>query len=656
MCGISALISPTGQFLNKIESMNNVIKHRGPDDEGFYVYSIDNKRAESLGGASTPKDVFDFHSMKRVTGEYKQQVQLAFGHRRLSIRDTSSRGHQPMLSECGRYTIVYNGEIYAIEDMRNELIVLGYQFNSNSDTEVLLAGYAEWKELVLERLNGMFSFIVFDSKLEEVFIARDRFGIKPLYYWYSEDNGLAIASEIKQFTVLDGWCAELNGPRAYDFLNWGQTDHTVETMFRKVFHVPPGHFCRFSLRNIPSTPAFECWYKIKSYEYDSTFEQASKDFEELFVDAVSIRLKADVPIGTCLSGGLDSSSIVCVVNKLLNGEQEQKTFSSCSEHPKFDEREFVYEVLNKTNNVDSCLFELQHDQFADKISKLIYQQDEPFLSPSVFAEWSVFKNVKEAGVKVTLDGHGADEQLIGYHTFYGSHLFSLFKTLKWIKLFKEMLALRNLHGYGIGYSLRKILRGVLPNSINQLLFKMTARPTTKVDWLDTYKLNIDKTQDDFDSNILSISELSIEQLTKTSLPKQLRWCDRDSMAHSIESRVPFLDYRIVEFLSSIPESYKLDAGITKRILRESMKSYLPEKVTNRIDKMGFVTPAELWVKSDSEQYKLIIKQIIKKSNGILNCEAEKRFTDMIDGKLNFDHSFWRAIFFAEWVDVYKVKV
>ena len=656
MCGISALISPAGQLLNKIESMNNVIKHRGPDDEGFYGYSIDTKEAVNLGGASTPDDVFYSCPIEEVCSNYKGEVNLALGHRRLSIRDTSSRGHQPMLSGCGRYTIVYNGEIYAIDDMRNELIALGYQFISDSDTEVLLSGYVEWKEAVLDKLNGMFSFIVFDSKLEEVFIARDRFGIKPLYYWYSDVNGLAFASEIKQFTTLEGWSAELNGPRAYDFLNWGQTDHTTETMFKGVHHVPPAHYCRFSINNIPSKPDFKCWYKINSYEYSRSFEEATKDFEELFIDAVSIRLKADVPIGTCLSGGLDSSSIVCVVNKLLGGQQVQKTFSSCSAHAKFDERDFVYEVLNKTNNVDPCLFELQHDEFGNAISGLIYQQDEPFLSPSVFAEWSVFQQVKKSGVKVTLDGHGADEQLIGYHTFYGSHLFFLFKQFNWVKLFKEMLALKNLHGYGFVYSLRKLLRGVLPNSINQLLFKITARPTTKVNWLDTSKLKVDDIQKDFNSDILSVAELSIEQLTKTSLPKQLRWCDRDSMAHSIESRVPFLDYRIIEFLASIPESYKLDEGITKRILRESMRPYLPERVTNRIDKMGFVTPAELWVKSDPDQYKRIIDKTIEKSQGVLNQDAAIRFNDMIEGELSFDHSFWRAVFFVEWLDVYKVKV
>jgi asparagine synthase (glutamine-hydrolysing) len=656
MCGISVLISPKGQFLNKIESMNNIIKHRGPDDEGYYLYSVDKKIAVNLGGINTPKEVFSFYSMDSLSGDDTSQSNLALGHRRLSIRDTSARGHQPMLSSCDRYSIVYNGEIYAIEDMRNELIALGYQFNSDSDTEVLLYGYVEWKESVLEKLNGMFSFIIFDAELEEVFIARDRFGIKPLYYWHSKANGLAFASEIKQFTVLEGWHAKLNGPRAYDFLNWGQTDHTTQTMFKGVYHVPPGHYCCFSIKTPPKKPSFKCWYEIKSYEYSGSFTQASKDFEELFVDAISIRLKADVPIGTCLSGGLDSSSIVCAVNKLLNGQQVQKTFSSCSEHAKFDEREFVYEVLKKTNNVDPCLFEIKHEQFSDAISKLIYQQDEPFLSPSVFAEWNVFQQVKKGRVKVTLDGHGADEQLIGYHSFYGSHLFSLFKRFNWFKLFKEMLALKSLHGYSMGYSLRKLLRGVLPNYLNQILFKITNRATTKVDWLDTSKLKVDKIQGDFDSKITSVSELSIEQLTKTSLPKQLRWCDRDSMAHSIESRMPFLDYRIVEFLASIPESYKLNEGVTKRILRESMRSYLPEKVTNRVDKMGFVTPAELWVKSDPEQYKFIIRQAIKKSNGILSGTAEKRFTGMIDGTLNFDHSFWRAIFFAEWVDVYKVKV
>ncbi len=656
MCGISAIISKNGSELGPLIEMNDIISHRGPDDEGFFLHSKNKSESIRFFGQSSPKEVKQNSLLQDALANAELKGNVLLGHRRLSIRDISPKGHQPMTTDCGRYTIVYNGEIYNSDELKSELLDKGYTFQSTTDTEVLLCAFAEWQEGMLTKLNGMFSFLIFDQQNNTVFLARDRFGVKPLYYRQLDGGGFAFASEIKQFTKLNDWRAKLNHDRAFDFLNWGQTDHTNETMFKDVYHIPPGHYARLSIDELPEKLKTVKWYSISKKLFKGSFKDAVAEFKSLLIDSVSLRLKADVSVGTCLSGGLDSSSIVCTVNEILNGKQVQKTFSSCSEHPKFDESDFVHEVLNRTKNVEPHLFNLEHSKFLSTLPQLIYHQDEPFLSPSVFAEWSVFQKVSENNVKVTLDGHGADEQLCGYHTFFGPLLFSLFKRGMWIRLVSEMIALKKLHGYGLMYSIPKIVRGILPDKLNQLLFKITNRPTKDVDWIDLDVLQADNMNEDAIPDVFDVNQLSLQQMTLHSLPKQLRWCDRDSMAFSVESRAPFIDYRVVEFLASLPTSFKLEGGITKKVLREAMDSYLPPRVKNRIDKMGFVTPAEIWVKESPELYMELVDGCIEKSKGVLNEQARNRLQSMIRGKQKFDHSFWRALFFAEWMHCFDVEV
>ncbi|NOH65224.1 asparagine synthase (glutamine-hydrolyzing) [Vibrio rotiferianus] len=656
MCGISAIFSPNGMKLEHLVNLNKRILHRGPDDEGYYLADWDNNSSKHLFGKTSPVETQQIFQLEDVDSSVSETGNVLLAHRRLAIRDVSARGHQPMTCYKQRFNIIYNGEVYNSDEIKSELVELGYHFESTTDTEIILYAFVEWKEKMLSKLNGMFSILIYDAQERSLFIARDRFGIKPLYYWPLQDGGYAFVSEIKQLQILPNWEAKLNHERAFDFLNWGQTDHTNETMFAGVLHLPPGHYAYLSAKNAHQTLKPIHWYNWDTPEFSGTFEEAVEKFKSLFVSSVDYRLKADVPIGTCLSGGLDSSSIVCVVNDLLQQKQVQKTFSSCSEHKRFDEREFVYEVLNKTKNIEPHLFNLEHKKFSSTLPKIIYHQDEPFLSPSVFAEWSVFETVSKNGVKVTLDGHGADEQLCGYHTFFGPMLYSLFAKGQWLQLVKEIKALNKLHGYGLGYSLPKIVRGILPDSMNQFLFKITNRPTKQVDWIDLDLLKVDTQNETAVPDVLDLKQLSFQQMTLHSLPKQLRWCDRDSMAFSVESRVPFVDYRVVEFLFSLPSTYKLEKGITKRVLRESMKNYLPTKVKDRIDKMGFVTPAEIWVKEEPEHYLQLIDSAVEKSKGILNQEAKNRLTRMVKGEQKFDHSFWRIIFFAEWMDTFKVEV
>ena len=653
MCGLSAIFSQTGYDGRSIKKLNDAIKHRGPDGEGFIFssYSV----SINAFGDDTPQGAINALHLKRASTLLDGSFNAMLGHRRLSIVDTSWRGHQPMMSNCRSYSIIYNGEIYNSDELTVELELLGHSFESHSDTEVLLTAYIQWGRNCLEKLNGMFSFIIYNEQTNNVFLARDRLGIKPLYYYYLNENSIAFASEIKQFSKLACWSANLNRARAVDYLNWGQTDHTNETLFDGVYQVPAANFCEFNLSSIPKKLNFIPWYSIKTKISGKTYDKAVKKFKNIFLSSVKHRLKADVPIGTCLSGGLDSSSIACTINNLIDDAQQQVTFSSCSSDKKYDESEYVEAVIKKCENIQAHMIEIDHENFWGELDRLIYHHDEPFLSPSVYAEWCIFKEVSKTDVKVTLDGHGADELLIGYYTFFGPYLSELLRQLRFLEYLKAVFSIRSMHGYSLGRLIAMSLRSFLPEMIKQYVLKLLNRPSIIPDWINKYAL---ETQiSDIGMSDKNIEGVSLDQLLKFSVPKQLKWCDRDSMAHSIESRIPFLDYRLVDFIYSLPSDYKFKRGVTKKIVRDGLSDVIPNKVKNRINKMGFVTPGERWVLENPHKYKIKLKDAIERAGVLLHePKCYKRFSDMIDGNIPFNNSFWRIIFFGEWVKCYKVNI
>ena len=319
MCGIAGLFSDKQHtdIVTHIQKMIQIIQHRGPDDEGYLLFN--HKKHSPL-----------FRSTQIPQSINQESWSSAMGHCRLSILDLSSAGRQPMCSAQQRYWISYNGEVYNYQTIRAQLIDLGYTFQSNTDTEVVLKAYEEWGQECLQRFNGMFAFIIYDTYQKRIFAARDRFGIKPLYYWLSPKGFLAIASEIKQFTQLPGWCAKINKQRTYDFLTWSALDHTEETLFNEVFQLQGGHCFDWKLSSHSPPNVFQ-WYQLTPKKFSGTEEEAALQLHSLLEDSVRLRLHADVEVGSCLSGGLDSSSIVCLVHKILkeqNKQHKQKTFSA----------------------------------------------------------------------------------------------------------------------------------------------------------------------------------------------------------------------------------------------------------------------------------------------------------------------------------------
>ncbi|TFG40583.1 MAG: asparagine synthase (glutamine-hydrolyzing), partial [Bacteroidia bacterium] len=417
MCGISGIIDTKGFEIKQIRAMSDIIRYRGPDDEGFLV-AEDNDQLYCCGGPDTPGEVwssnYSFSPTKMLDALPAGTCKLAMGHRRLSILDLTPTGHQPMSYGNGRYWIAFNGEIYNHNDIKNDLIKLGYHFLSRTDTEVVLAAYAEWGNECLNRLVGMWAFAIYDHTLKELFLARDRYGIKPLYYWFSPSGRFHFASEIKQFTPLFGWEPKMNSEKAYDYLIYSLTDHTDDTMFAGVYQLPSGSYYRSSFDQIKPDSSgqinYQKWYLLKRDPFKGSFNEASEVFRKHFERSVKEHLNADVTVGTALSGGLDSSSIVCEVNRILrkNGKTElQNTFSSCALDKRYDESYWM-NIIIKHTEVQAHFIYPTLNEVADLTSEIIWHQDEPYQSQSAFLAYNVFKLANENGVKVLLNGQGAD--------------------------------------------------------------------------------------------------------------------------------------------------------------------------------------------------------------------------------------------------------
>lgn len=668
MCGISVLISSQSN-LSGITGMNDLIRHRGPDDEGYVFFEAGTPLC--LGGKDTPADAFTELTPYRLIGQVQQVAlsaacQLAFGHRRLAIVDLSALGHQPMCDAQRRYWITFNGEIYNHVEIRAELELLGHQFISHSDTEVILAAYRQWGEDCLSRFNGMWAFAIYDLQEDLLFVARDRFGVKPLYYWVSPTGELAFASEIKQFTALAGWRAKVNPQRAYDFLAWGLTDHTDETMFAQVYQVAPGCCLSLKVKDYASVMTAggrlptRRWYQLMPQEFSGSFADAAAAFRHYLTEAVALRLRAEVPVGSCLSGGLDSSSIVCLMNRLLrekNAGALQRTFSACADIKRFDERAWIDRVVDATG-VEAHYVYPAMDRLFDEVSRITWHQDEPFGSTSIYAQWHVFSSAADNGVTVMLDGQGADEQLAGYHGFFAPRLGGLFKRGRWLTMLKEMSAMDKIHGYSPLTGMKYLANAVLPEFLRDGLRRQVGKSSATPVWLDVERLGCLPVNPFLGLGAAgadTIRDLSIAQLTSSNLQMLLHWEDRDSMAHSIESRVPFLDYRLVEFVVGLPDEYKLANGITKLILRRSMSGILPDAIRDRMNKLGFVTPEEVWVKEQATAvFRSKLASAIARSEGIIKPDALKVFDEIVAGRQPFNYMTWRLISFAEWLECFTV--
>ncbi len=556
MCGIAGIIDLKGNLVSnkEVEKMIKIINYRGPDDDGYYI-----------------------------------ENNIGFGHCRLSIIDLTYAGHQPMKSCDNSLLIVYNGEIYNFVELRKELETLGYKFKSNTDTEVILYSYKEWGENCVNKFNGDWAFAILDKNKKELFCSRDRFGVKPFYYFF-DGKVFAFASEIKSLLEL-GISREVNPNLIYDFLIFGLLEHTNETFFKNVKKLPQSSWLKLNQKGEIVIKKF--WDFEVSNELNSNNERSTiyeQDFLELFTNSVKIRLRSDVPIGSCLSGGLDSSAIVCVINDLLKKEnvpnigERLKTFSACYEEKKVDERSYIEEVITKTKAEKNYIFP-DPEEFLKEIEDIVWHQEEPFGGTSMFAQWKVLKKAREK-VKVLLDGQGGDENLCGYRKFYFFYLKGLYERKKYSLFFKEFLQFFSSIDILKTLNLKSGFRYI---NYGNKLFKI--EDLINHSFLEKFKER--KINFSYQKNLGNRIK---EDITKWSLPVLLRFEDKNSAASSIETRLPFLDYRLVEKIGTLPLDTKLNNGWTKFILRNSLKGILPEKIRLRKSKLGFSTPQDSWMR------------------------------------------------------------
>lgn len=602
MCGVAGVFSRDLSLLSKIQEMTDVQSHRGPDGAGYLLVGS----SARLSTIEAPKvEPSDF---------------LALGHRRLAILDCSPAGAQPMASADGENWLSFNGEIYNYIELREELRAEGFKFHTETDTEVVLCAYEAWGVDCFKRFNGMWAIALWDGVRQQLILSRDRLGVKPLFY--IELNGAVVfSSEIKGVLASGSVVPRLNLAVAMDYLKWSVVDHGCDSFFAGVKSFPPGHTA--VIDHSLAVKPFPFWSLDASVTTPILVDKAVYKFRQLFQSAVQLRLRSDVPVGFCLSGGLDSSAIVCQANILRpKTAGSLHTFNAASDDPRFDERRWC-NLVNESVGASAHHVFPSGESFEEELDALLWHQEEPFTSASIYAQWAVMRDARVHSIPVLLDGQGADEGLCGYRKFYLFHLMNLFRQHRYGRFLFELVALiaRGDRGLFRFWEGGRYLPSFLKRRVSSLATALTSEGEAL--WSNSY-LDL--------SGRGSISERQYLDLTRFSVPSLLRYEDRNSMAWSIESRVPFLDYRLVEWLVSLPAEIKMNAGRTKALMRRALRGIVPDAILDRRDKMGFVTAQEVWMRTTMR-------------SAIESCFEDKNFplSDLVDAsKLLQEYRKWQA--------------
>lgn len=624
MCGILAefnLKADAGftEFINGLDT----IEHRGPDGYGLFFANKD------LG-----KTLYNFNK-NELPQEHAFEVKL--GHRRLAIQDLSEFGAQPMQSVCGRYTIVFNGEIYNKEELALKLSSLSISLKGDSDTEVLVNLYAVYKEKTLHQLKGMFAFVIYDNQENSFFVARDRFGIKPLYYM-ALDTRIVFASEIKQFTQFSCFKKKVNMDSVLDYLFLdGLTDNGRETMFQGIQRVLPGERMRVYWDRDVISLTGEQWYYLSERDDNGFNFRTNRDtYLSLLRDSIGEHLLSDVPIGSSLSGGIDSSIVTALVNEI---EGEVKTVSAVSRYSTHSEDKFA-RTMSRSVNSEHHECHVESSDLLNEVESFIYLMDEPTQSQSAFLGSKVYSRAREEGLKVMLNGQGADEYLGAYGGF--EKLFAIKNPIKFLKNIRFIIEALYLTSSPIVRYLLKLLQK------DTFLFLHTLNWNMKLKFFCRIRVKGSK-------RFKSKWDLSRFQLFEDALPRYLRWEDRNSMRVGVEARVPFLDHELVEYALTIPLYQHISYGY-KSILKDLSKEYLPDEIINR-PKKGYLTPEEIWLKEENTQAFInLMQESFDYSSKIFNKKALRRFNRIAKNEEKYSRIYWRYISVGLWMKVFDLEI
>lgn len=551
MCGIAGFVDTTlSDGSSLLDKMLQKIAHRGPDARSSYI---------------------------------DQSTYL--GHNRLSIIDLSTAANQPM--HLHEFSIVYNGEIYNYIELKKELTSEGCNFTTGSDTEVILHAYKQWGQQCINRFVGMWAFAIWDKKKGELFCSRDRFGIKPFYY-ILKNNRFYFASECKALQVSPVFSAAINEQQVSRGLQIGWVTYEDETYFKEIKALPAAHNLVFNTHT--ATLQTNRYWKLQTGTNTSlTFEEKKQTFYKLFADSIQLHMRSDVPVASCLSGGLDSSAIVSMVQK-LHPRTPYKTFSIFYDGKNdVDERPFVKEVLAKYQAVEPYYFSPKESEIKEHFHHALYHADVPATGSSFISQYFLMKLIAENGIKVVLDGQGADEYLAGYmHTYYRfvADLLKKLNVLKALSLTKKVTANQHLSALKTFSHFGKSLLSLFNNEQSLYSFEYKNYHPFLYNGNSTSPFFLSEVEGNKTDNFL------FQLMQHTSLPSLLHYEDRNSMAFSVESRVPFLDHRLVEFCFTLLNEDKANGIFTKWIMRNALAGILPDAITWRTDKKGFVTPGE----------------------------------------------------------------
>ncbi len=630
MCGITGgwWSTPPLDLERRLATSLHTLRLRGPNDSGFHCMSA--------GGG-----------------------RLSLGHTRLSIIDLSTLANQPMSSRCGRYWLVFNGEIYNYRELRRELAESGDGFTTQSDTEVLLAAWMRWKEDCLQRLEGMFAFAIYDTHEQTLSAARDGFGIKPLYYSQQNDR-LLFASEITALLALRHEQRPMaNWQRCYDYLAHGDYDNTAQTFVEDVLSLRPGHW--FSTRLLTRERIVQKpWWRPDTRQHARlSFQDAAEAVREQFLRSVQLHLRSDVPLGATLSGGIDSSAIVCAMRH-LEPDLPLHTFSYVAANDPRSEEAWVDRINTHVRAIPHKVVADGND-LANDLEHLIGLQGEPFMSTSVYAQYRVYKLARENGITVTLEGQGADEMLAGYAGFPGQRMLSMLEQGNLLGAQHFAYRWSRWPGRSYGRAWKYLAAAALPDTLFQLARRYSGRSRAPA-WLKPDVLREANVEMHYlryarepEARGRRVMESMAYSLQQRFLPGYLREGDRNSMQFSVESRLPFLTLPMVSLLLSLPEDYLISPhGETKSVFRAAMRGIMPDEVLDRRDKIGFETPEDRWLSAMAPT----VRQWLQHGEHIpfLNQEVILRHFDAVmAGRARCTNQLWRWVNFIKWHELTGVQ-
>jgi asparagine synthase (glutamine-hydrolysing) len=633
MCGIAAVVAMRGATIASglLGRMDKMLAHRGPDGSGLATYA---RNAAPCDPAT---------------------AEVALVHRRLAIIDLDRRADQPMTSADARFVLTFNGEIYNYVELREELARAGHAFHTTSDSEVLIAAFAAWGPAALARFVGMFAFAMLDRQKRQLFIARDPFGIKPLF-WALGGDCLALASEIGPLLEVPGVRRTADAARTSLFLAAGHTDAGTGTLFSAVRSLPAGTWATIAL-DAPTAPSPVAYWHPCIAPEPLPCAQAAHDLRDLFLDSIKLHLRSDVPLGIALSGGVDSSSILAGARAVGGKDVAIHTFSFVAEGSDVDETPFI-ELAAASAGAQRASVRIKPDEIVADIDALVASQGEPFGSLSIYAQHRVMALAAANGIKVMLDGQGADELFAGYRPYLARRLSELVAKLDWggaLRLTRAMLGLPGVKAGLIAQAVEPAVPGPLRAFARDLVGRPLLPPWIDAAWFAERGLLTTSAPPRWQKDFLH--QALVQSLTDTVLPALLRYEDRNSMAFAIESRVPFLTTALAKFAYSQPSAHLVDADATsKAVLRAAMRGLVPDAILDRRDKIGFATPDRLWAQALRPWFARVLGSDAARSLPWLRpAEALKALERRLARSQAFGFDLWRTVNLIRWIEVFDAS-